>query len=130
MSNQFKPSGYNSVSPYFVVDGAQRLIDLLKEVFNAEELRKYNLEDGKIMHAEIRIDDTVIMIGDSSDEYPPNNLLLHVYVPDATATFNNAIKAGFEAVQEPTNKPNDPDIRGMVKDFQGNIWAIGTQIKS
>lgn len=129
MSNQFKPIGYNSVSPYFVVDGAQRFINLLKEVFNAEELRRYNLKNGKIMHAEIRIDDTVIMIGDSSDEHPPNNLLLHVYVSDAMATFNNAIKAGFEAVQEPTNKSGEPDIRGMVKDFQGNIWAIGTQIE-
>ena len=69
------------------------------------------------------------MIGDSSNEHSPNNLLLHIYVPDATSTYNIAIKAGFLAVQEPTNKPGDPDIRGMVKDFQGNIWAIGTQIE-
>lgn len=128
MSNQFKPFGYNSVSPYFVVDGAQKLIDLLKEVFNAEQLRRYDLADGKIMHAEIRIDDSVIMIGESSEEHPPNNLLLHIYVPDVKTTFNNAVKAGFEAIQEPINKSGDSDMRGMLKDFQGNIWAIGTQI--
>lgn len=129
MSNTFKPNGYNSVSPYFVVDGAERFIDILKKVFDAKELRKYNLPDGKIMHAEIKIDDSVIMIGDSNEKYPPNNLLVHVYVSDVKTTFRKAINAGFEVIQEPMNKEDDPDLRGMVKDFQGNIWAIGTQIK-
>lgn len=126
MKNEYKPDGYNSVSPYFVIDGTQKLIDMLKEIFNAEELRKYKLSNNKIMHSEVRIDDSVIMIADSTDEYPPNNLLLHIYVPDVHSTFKKAVKAGFEPIQEPIQK-NDPDIRGMLKDFQGNIWAISTQ---
>ncbi|NNE76864.1 MAG: hypothetical protein HKN31_07300 [Pricia sp.] len=75
MERKFKPKGYNSVSPYFVVDGAKKLIDLLVKIFDAEELRKYEMPDGTIMHAEIKIDDSVLMFGNSSDQYPPNQLL-------------------------------------------------------
>jgi uncharacterized glyoxalase superfamily protein PhnB len=60
MSKEYKPTGYNSVSPYLVVKGAQKLIDLLKQIFNAKELRRYDMPDGTIMHAEVQIDDSVI----------------------------------------------------------------------
>ena len=126
-TGKYKPDGYNSVSPYYVVDGAQKLIDLLKFVFDAEELRRYDLLDGKIMHAEIRIDDSVIMLADSSDKYPPNNTLIHVYVPDVHATFEKAVEAGFKIIARPCSKDDDPDTRGSLKDFQGNIWSVSTQ---
>lgn len=71
MNKPFKPAGYNSVSPYFIVNGAQRLIDLLKKIFDATELRRYDMRDGSIIHAEIQLDDSVIMPGDASDKYPP-----------------------------------------------------------
>ena len=67
----WKPVGHSSCSPYLVVDGAQKVIDFAKAVFSAVEVRRYDLPNGSIMHAEIRIDDTVIMLGDSSTEYPP-----------------------------------------------------------
>jgi PhnB protein len=56
-----KPEGYSSVSPYLVMEGAQRVIDFLKEAFGATELRRYDMPDGSILHAEVRIDDTVMM---------------------------------------------------------------------
>jgi PhnB protein len=127
MSNQYKPKGYNSVSPYIIIDGAQKLIDLLKNAFGAEELRKYNIPSGKIVHSEVKLDDSVIMISDSNENYPPMPIVLHVYVTDATAAYKKAVEAGFEPMQEPIQK-NDPDKRGMVKDFQGNIWTIAQQI--
>jgi uncharacterized glyoxalase superfamily protein PhnB len=104
------------------------MIDLLTTIFNATELRKYENEDGSIMHIELKIDDTVIMLADSSETYPANNFLLHVYVPDVKETFKKAIRLGCEVVEEPVNKKGDPDMRGTVKDFQGNMWAIGTQV--
>jgi len=127
MTQQFKPSGYNALSPYFIVDGAQRLIELLKKIFKVEELRRYDNEDGSIMHSEIRIEDTVVMIADSSKIYPANQFLVHVYVEDVDHIFKKAIDNGFEAVEEPVNKGGDIDKRGMFKDFQGNIWAVATQ---
>ncbi len=127
MSKAFKPAGYNSVSPYFIVAGAQRLIDLLKNVFDAKELRRYNMPDGSIMHAEIQIDDSVIMLGDSSDKFPPVQVVIHVYVPDVDRTFKRAIDAGCEVVEKPKEQEGDPDRRGTFKDFAGNMWSIGTQ---
>jgi PhnB protein len=127
MKQPFKPSTYNSVSPYFIVHGAQRFIDFVKEVFNATELRRYDLPDGSIMHAEVMMDDSVLMIADSNESYPPHKLMLHVYVPDAHATYRRAIDAGAEAIEEPVRKENDPDLRGSFRDFAGNYWSIGTQ---
>jgi uncharacterized glyoxalase superfamily protein PhnB len=128
MNKTFKPTGYNSVSPYFIVNGAQRLVDLLKNVFNATELRRYDMPDGTIMHAEVQIDDSVIMLGDSSDKYPPIQNVIHVYVPNVDKTFEKAIEAGCEIIERPKQQENDPDRRGTFKDFAGNMWSIGTQL--
>ena len=128
MNNEFKPTGYNSLSPYFIVDGAQILIDLLSQIFNAIEKRRFDLPDGKIMHAEIQIDDSIIMLADSSTQYPANNLLLHVYVANVDDVFNKAIRLGCESVEPPKQKEGDPDRRGSFKDFANNIWSVGTQL--
>ena len=130
MKTEFKPSGYNSVSPYFIVSGAQRFIDLLNEIFGATELRRYDRPDGSIMHAEIRIDDSVIMLGDSSQQFPPVSLVMHVYVTNVDETFDKAVKAGCEIVERPKEREGDPDRRATFKDFAGNLWSIGTQVKS
>ena len=129
MSKAFKPAGYNSLSPYLIVDDCRKMIDLLTAVFNATELRRYENADGSIMHVELKIDDTVIMLADSSRTYPANNTLLHVYVPDVVETFKKAIGLGCDVVETPVNKKGDPDMRGTFKDYQGNTWAIGTQLQ-
>jgi PhnB protein len=128
MNQNFKPNGYNSLSPYLVVDGAQKMIDLLEKVFSAKVLRRYDLADGKIMHAEIQIDDSVLMIGDASEHFTSASQLLHVYVPDVDRVFDAALRAGCTSVEVPTNKEGDPDRRGTFKDFAGNIWSVATQL--
>ena len=128
MKTQYKPSGYNAVSPYLIVDGAQRMIDLLNTVFSIKELRRYNLSDGKIMHAEVQLDDSVIMLADASPQYPANKLLLHVYVPDVEAVFQRALQAGCKPIEPPKQQEGDPDRRGMFEDFSGNAWAVSTQL--
>ena len=128
MSVQSKPHGYSSVSPYLVVGGAQRVIDFLKQVFGATELRRYDMPDGSIMHAEVRIDDTVVMIADGGGEWPPFPSWLHVYVPDVDSTYRRALEAGGGSAQEPQQREGDPDRRGGVKDPAGNTWWIATQV--
>ena len=127
MAHSFKPQGYTSVSPYFIVNGAQEFVDFVKALFDAEELRRYDNEDGSIMHAEVRIDDTVIMLGQSSEQYPPTGFWMHVYVPDARASYEKALSLGCEGIEAPVNKEGDPDVRGTFKDHWGNFWAVGTQ---
>lgn len=130
MNREFKPHGYNSVSPYFIVNGAQRFIDLMNEIFDAKVVRQFDMEDGTIVHAEIQIDDTVIMLGDSSETNAPVALVIHVYVPNADVTFERAIKAGCESIEAPKDRESDPDRRATFKDFAGNMWSVGTQLKT
>lgn len=126
--SDFKPKDYNSLSPYIMVEGAQKFSDFAQAVFGAEELRKFEREDGSVMHLEIRIDDTVVMVSDATDDYPPNANILHVYVPDADATFQKAIDFGCEPLEAPENKEGDPDKRGAFLDFAGNYWSVSTQV--
>jgi len=129
MSTNFKPKGYNSVSPYYVVDDAQKLIELVLDIFDGEILRRYDMPDGTIKHAEIRLDDSVLMFGNSSDEYPPNQLLTHIYVKDVDSAFQKAIELGCEPLEKPKERDGDPDRRGSFEDFAGNVWSIGTQMR-
>ncbi|WP_172998914.1 hypothetical protein [Kroppenstedtia eburnea] len=81
------------------------------------------------MHVELRIDDTVIMVGDSSEQFPANHLLIHVYVPDVDEVFSRALELECVPVEEPKESEGDPDRRGTFKDFAGNIWSVATQGK-
>lgn len=130
MAKPFKPEGYNSLSPYVVADDAQKFIDLLKDIFQARELRRFNTPEGKVMHAEVQIDDSVLMIADSTEQWPANKNMLHVYVADAKKTYDLALKNGCEGLEVPTTRENDPDMRGAFADYLGNYWAIGTQAKN
>lgn len=116
------------MSPYLVVGGAQKVIDFLKTVFGATELRRCDMPDGSIMHAEVRIDDTVIMLGDGGVAIPPFTSLIHVYVDDVDRAYERAIEAGGTPVEAPQTREGDPDRRGSVKDPCGNTWAIATQV--
>ncbi|HMQ07036.1 MAG TPA: VOC family protein [Saprospiraceae bacterium] len=127
MSKQFKPTGYNSASPYFIVYEADRFVDLMQRIFDVKKLRFYRNPDGSIMHGEFQIDDSVIMLGNASDQYPPVPMIMHVYVSDVDATFKKAIDAGCEVIETPSVREGDPDKRGTFKDFGGNLWSIGTQ---
>lgn len=130
MSKEFKPKGYNSVSPYFIVDGAQQFADLMKAIFDADIIRRYDRPNGSIMHAEIQIDDSIIMVADSSDHYPASPIVIHVYVQNVDQTFKNATEAGCDIIEKPKQREGDPDRRATFKDFAGNIWSVGTQLAS
>lgn len=127
MSASYKPQGYNSVSPYLIVNGAQETIDFLRRAFDAVELRRFADPRGKVMHAEVRIADTVVMLADSDDGWPPIPANVHIYVADVDATYRRALEAGAASVQAPIQK-DDPDKRGGVKDSGGITWWIATQM--
>ena len=124
----YKPQGYNSASPYLIVDGASRTIDFLVQVFDAAEIRRFPDPGGKIMHAEVRIDDTVVMLADSSPDWLTLPAQIHVYVADVDATYQRALDAGATSVQAPVKK-DDADKRGGVKDASGTTWWIATMVE-
>ena len=120
----YKPQGYASVSVYIMANGAQHVIDFLTEALGAEVLRRFDNSDGSVMHAEVQIDDTVVMIADTDQPFP---VWLHVYVPDVDVAYQRALEAGGVSVQEPVQK-DEPDRRGGVKDPAGNTWWLATQV--
>jgi PhnB protein len=123
-----RPDGYHSVTPYLVVDGAARVIDFLKQVFNAEEVMRLAAPGGRIGHAEMRIGDSVVMLGDAHDGHPPMQAMLHVYVDDADAIHQRAVGTGATSVQAPADQFYG-DRSGAVKDPWGNQWWIATRIE-
>src|ERR1017187_2253761 len=125
MNSTHKPEGYPSVSPYLIVDGASRTIDFLVRVLEAVELRRFPDPTGRIMHAEVRIGDSVVMLADGGAGWPPVPSHVHVYVSDVDATYRRALEAGATSVQEPAKK-DDADRRGGVKDAGGTTWWIAT----
>jgi len=127
MSN-YKPKGYSSVSPYLIVNEAERMINFLIEVFGGTPTRRFNTPDGRIMHAEVKLDDSVIMISEASDQFPANNTLLHVYVQNSDDIYQRALAYGCEDQGAPKKAEGDADKRGMFKDFAGNLWAVSTQL--
>lgn len=122
----YKPAGHTSVAPYLVVRDAAGTIAFLEQVFGAEKLLE--VPDGdRIVHAEVRIDDTVVMLAEASDGYPPLPTHVHVYVRDVDAVYQRALAAGGESVMEPVRKDGS-DRRGGVKDPGGTVtWWITTQ---
>ncbi len=130
MKQAWKPQGYTALAPYLIVEGAQRLLDFMKAAFNAETLRIYDAGDGKLLHGEARVDDTVVMFADANEKYPARSADLHLYVEDVDAVIQRALKAGATLVQEPKQQEGDPDRRGGVRDPVGVTWWIATQMQS
>ena len=121
-----KPAGYPSVAPYLVVSSARATLDFLAAAFDAVELRRFDGEGGRVAHAEVRLDDAVIMLADGAPGWDPAPAHVHVYVPDVDATYRRALAAGAESVQEPARK-GDEDRRGGVRDAGGTTWWIATR---
>ena len=128
MSKPFKPKGYNSVSPYLIVRNAEASLSFLTKVLQAQELRRFSDETGRILHVEVQIDDSVVMMAESMEGWPSSDSHVHIYVPDVDDSYQKAMAAGGESVQEPMKK-DDPDRRCGVKDAGGTTWWISTMIE-
>ena len=120
----YKPQGYTSLSPYLIVDDAQATLDFIKAVFDVEPHATHPGPDGSIAHAEVWIDDTVLMFGQWKDSGAVAHV--HVYVPDVHESFERARRAGGKSVQEPVQK-DDPDLRGGIVDPSGTTWWLSTR---
>jgi PhnB protein len=125
--NDWKPANYPSVSPYLVSGDAEGLIRFLTDIFDASVTRRIDRPDGSVMHAEVRIDDSIVMIGGGATDYRPTPAHIHVYVRDAAALHARALQRGARDVQPPARKHADDDLRGGFADPDGNTWWIATQ---
>ena len=122
------PEGFHNVTPYLVVREVPKLLDFLKQVFKAQEIMRMPTPDGTIMHAEVRIGDSPIMMGEARGEHKPMPGSIYLYVDDTDATYQRALQAGGTSLMEPANQFYG-DRGASVVDPVGNHWFIATHIE-
>jgi PhnB protein len=119
------PDGYHSITPYLTVEGVARLLDFLKQAFDAEQTMQLLRSNGTIWHTEVKIGDSMVMMSEACGEWKPMPSSIHLYVDDSDATYEKAIQAGATSVMEPMDQFYGDRSAG-VKDPVGNFWWIAT----
>ncbi len=124
------PKGYHSITPTLSSKNAAQAIDFYRKAFGAEEESRFPGPDGRIMHAEIRIGDSLVMLNDHMPEMggPLTVASLWIYTDDADALYKRAVGAGAKTIMP----PNDAfwgDRFSQVEDLNGNRWTIATRLK-
>ncbi len=122
------PQGYHSVTPYLQVNGAAKLIEFLRDAFEAREIFRANRPDGTISHARVEIGDSFIEMTDADGKLKPMPCAIHFYVQDADAVYQRAMRAGASSLREPADRFYG-DREGDVEDPCGNRWYISTHLQ-
>ncbi|HKS68009.1 MAG TPA: VOC family protein [Candidatus Acidoferrales bacterium] len=122
------PKGLHNVNIYMHPLRAEPVIAFLKRVFGAEEIAKYASPDGVVHHAEVRVGDAVVEMGEAHGPYQPTQSMFYSYVPDVDAVYRRALAAGAKSIQEPADQPYGDRTGGVLDPF-GNQWYFGTHIR-
>jgi uncharacterized glyoxalase superfamily protein PhnB len=122
------PEGFHTVTPYLVVEGVAKLLDFLKHAFDAKEIERHARPDGAVMHAQVKIGDSFVMMGEPQPGQPALPASLYVYVPNVDEVYKRAVGAGAKSISEPADMFYG-DRHGGVKDPVGNHWWIATHIE-
>ncbi len=128
MATQPIPEGYPRVIPYLVVSRAQPLIAFLQSVFGGQLIERMEAADGRVMHAEVRIGDSVVMIGEAKEGFPPRPSTLYLYVEDVDAAYQRALHAGAASLLEPADQFYG-DRNAGVSDAEGNQFWLGARVE-
>jgi uncharacterized glyoxalase superfamily protein PhnB len=123
------PAGYHTVTPYLVVRDADRTIRFLEKAFDAEVVfEPLRRPDGRIVHTEIQIGDSRVMIAEENKEHKAKPSMLYVYVPNVDASYQLALAAGGKSSQEPEDQFFG-DRTASVRDPSGNQWELATRVE-
>lgn len=131
------PKGYNSVTPYLIMDGAAKAIEFYKKAFGAKEALRMEKPDKRIAHAELKIGDTLIMLADACHEMNANSpktlggspISMHLYVKNVDKVIDNAVAAGAK-ISRPIENMFWGDRCGLIEDPQGYKWNVSTHIEN
>lgn len=136
MSTTGAPKGYHSITPALVCRDAAAAIEFYQKAFGATVVTRMDGPDGKVVHAEIKIGDSLVMLGEESPEWGTKSPLttgaptgsLHIYVPDADQAFQKALDAGA-TIRYPLEDAFWGDRYGKVADPFGHEWGIATHVR-
>jgi len=116
------PEGYQTVTPYLILPGAAAFIEFVTKVFNAELIGKHMRDENIIMHAELKIGNSSIMLAEATEQFAAQPSGFFIYVGDADSAYINALNNGAVAVTPVENQSYGRS--GGVKDAFGNTWWI------
>jgi uncharacterized glyoxalase superfamily protein PhnB len=125
------PEGFHTVTPHLIIKGADKAIEFYKKAFGAEEVCRMPAPDGSVMHAEIRIGSSRVMLAEENAEWfcfgpkESSPVTIHLYVPDCDAAMKRAQGAGA-TVTMPAENMFWGDRFGKLKDPFGHHWSIAT----
>ena len=122
------PEGYRTVTPYLIVRDADKLLTFVKAAFNATVKEEHRSPDGSVMHADVVIGDSHVMMGQANEKWREMTGSIMLYVPDADATYKAALNAGAKSVQEMADQFYG-DRSGGVEDPSGVTWWISTHVE-
>ena len=120
--------GFHAITPYLFAQGASQLIEFISAAFSGEVTFRKARPDGAIMHAEMRIGDSMLMVAEATPQFGPMPTSVYLYVTDSDQVYRQALEAGGVSVFPITTLPNG-ERYGGVKDPCGNIWWIATHVE-
>ncbi|MGH2451097.1 MAG: VOC family protein [Candidatus Limnocylindria bacterium] len=121
------PEGYHTVTPYLLVKGGERLIKFITDAFGGVETERIPGPNGTVSHAEVRIGDSVVMLGEPTQAAPVPGML-YLYLADVDEAYSRALAAGATSIQEPRNEFYGDRV-AAVRDMSGNQWYIATHVE-
>ncbi len=125
MSVKPVPDGFHTITPYLIVDNVEKQIAWMQTALNAEEMHSSPGPDGRIMHAQLKVGDSIMMLGRAAEAWPAQRTTFYLYVEDSDAWYARAMEAGSESVMEPTDQFYG-DRSGGVTGPSGNGWWFST----
>jgi len=121
-------TSYRTVTPYLVVSNADDELAFLKKAFGGTEVLCHRNADNTVMHAEIKIGDSLVMLGQAGAQWKPLSAALYLWVEDVDAAYARALASGATSESEPEDKPYGHRNAGVV-DTNGITWWIGSPVK-
>ena len=119
---------YRTVTPYLVVSDADAVLAFLKAAFGATEVECQRSPDNRVMHAEMKIGDSLVMLGQAGGQWTPRPAALYLWIDTVDATYARALQAGATSESEPEDKPYGHRNAGVI-DQNGITWWIGAPVR-
>jgi uncharacterized glyoxalase superfamily protein PhnB len=120
--------GFHAITPFLFAQGASQLIEFISAAFGGEVTFRTSRPDGAIMHAEMRIGDSMLMLAEPTGQFGPTPTSIYLYVTDCDAVYQSALDAGGVSVFPIMTLPSG-ERYGAIKDPCGNIWWVATHVE-
>ncbi len=128
MAVQPVPPGFHTITPYLMVKEGAKLIEFLEKALGAQVVSVSRIPDGAIMHASLRVGDSMLMMSDARGNWKATPVSLYLYVPNVDELYQRAMNAGAESINAPRDEFYGDRMAGIV-DPDGNTWWLATHVE-